>query len=75
MDANMKAKAEEIIKKIQSDPGLIKKFETEPIKAIEEAGGINIPDMFEPTLESIIKEQIASNGDKDPMEIINKFMK
>ena len=30
-----KEKIEEIVKKIQSDPGLIKKFETEPIKAIE----------------------------------------
>ena len=70
-----KEKVEEIVKKIQSDPELIKKFGESPVKAIEEAGGINIPDMFEPTLESIIKEQIAGAGDKDPMEIINKFMK
>ena len=70
-----KEKIEEIVNRIQNDPDLIKEFEASPVKAIEKAGGIDIPDMFEGTLESIIKEQIASGGDKDPMEIINKFMK
>ena len=70
-----KEKVAEIVTKIQSDPNLIKEFETSPVKAIEKAGGIDIPDMFEGKLEAIIKEQIAKNGDKDPMEIINKFMK
>ena len=65
----------EIVKKIQSDPALLKEFEQQPTKVIEKVSGINIPDLFEPKLEAIIKEQIATNGDKDPMEIINKFLK
>ena len=53
-----KEKVAEIVKRIQSDPDLIKEFEQSPVKAIEKAGGIDIPDLFEGQLESIIKEQI-----------------
>ena len=75
MNIPSKEKIEELVRKIQNDPELMKEFEAEPVKTIEKVSGFNIPDMFEGTLEKIIKEQLATNGDKDPMEIINKFLK
>ncbi len=75
MNIPSKEKIQELVNKIQKDPALLKKFEAHPAKTIEEVSGFDIPDMFEGTLEKIIKEQIATNGDKDPMDIINKFIK
>ena len=71
---DMKEKALEIVKKIQNDPELLKEFEAAPAKTIEKVAGINIPDFLEPKIEAIVKEQIANGGDKDPMEIISKFI-
>ncbi len=73
MDANMKAKAEEIIKKIQSDPELLKSFEEKPAKTIEQVADINIPDFLEPAIEKVIREQMK-NPDADVMSIIDKFI-
>ena len=49
--------------------------ETAPVKAIEKAGGIDIPDFLEGTLENIIKEQLKEGEGKDPMEIVSKYLK
>ena len=70
-----KEKAVEIVNKIQSDPQLIAEFQKAPVKAIEKAGGIDIPDFLEGTLENIIREQLANGQGKDPMDIVNQYMK
>ena len=70
-----KEKAVEIVNKIQSDPQLIAEFQKTPVKAIEKAGGIDIPDFLEGTLENIIREQLANGQGKDPMDIVNQYMK
>ena len=74
MDAGMQQKAAEVVKKIQSDPVLLKEFESAPAKAIEKVAGINIPDFMEPMIEKVVREQIANGGTEDPMEIIKKFL-
>ena len=70
-----KEKAAAIVSKIQSDPQLIEEFQKAPVKAIEKAGGIDIPDFMEGTLEAIIREQLAKGQGKDPMEIVNQYIK
>lgn len=70
-----KEKAAEIVNKIQSDPKLVEEFQTAPVKVIEKAGGIDIPDFLEGTLEKIIREQLANGQGKDPMEIVNQYLK
>lgn len=74
MDADMTAKVQEIVKKIQGDPDLLKEFESAPAKTIEKVAGINIPDFLEPKIEKIVQEQIKSGSDTDPMDIIKKFL-
>lgn len=68
-----KEKALEIIKKIQNDPKLLKKFQEKPVDAIEEASGINIPDFLEPQLEKVIKEAVEKGT--DPEAILSKYLK
>lgn len=40
----LKEKIEEIVDKIKSNPDFAKKFQSEPIKALEEVIGIDLPD-------------------------------
>ncbi len=41
---NIKEKIEEIVDKVKSDEGFAEKFKSEPIKAVEEVLGVDLPD-------------------------------
>jgi len=41
---NIKEKIEEIVNKVKSDPDFAKKFQDEPIKALEGVLGVDLPD-------------------------------
>ena len=41
---DIKEKIEAIVAKIQKNPALLKKFNTEPVKVVEELVGIDLPD-------------------------------
>ena len=41
---DIKAKIEEIVKKVQSDPKFMEKFKKEPVKAVEGLIGVDLPD-------------------------------
>ena len=40
---DIKAKVEQIVKKIQSDPKLVEKFSKDPVSVVEELVGIDLP--------------------------------
>ena len=44
MAIDIKEKIEELVEKIQKNPALLKKFNTEPVKVVEELVGIDLPD-------------------------------
>ena len=44
MAMDIKKKIEELVEKIQKNPALLKKFNTEPVKVVEELVGIDLPD-------------------------------
>lgn len=41
---DLKEKIEEIVNKVKSDPDFDKKFQENPVKAIEEIAGVDLPD-------------------------------
>ena len=41
---DIKAKIEEVVNKVKSDEGFADKFKSEPVKAIEEVLGVDLPD-------------------------------
>lgn len=41
---DIKAKIEEIVEKIKKNPALLKRFQNEPVKVVEELVGIDLPD-------------------------------
>lgn len=44
MKLDIKAKVEEIVNKIKSDPKLLEKFKKEPVPMVESLLGIDLPD-------------------------------
>ena len=40
---DIKSKAEQIVKKIQSDPKVLEKFSKDPVSVVEELVGIDLP--------------------------------
>ena len=41
---DIKAKIDEVTEKVKSDPNFAQKFKTEPIKAVEDVLGVDLPD-------------------------------
>ena len=44
MAIDIKEKIEELVEKIQKNPAMLKKLNTEPVKVVEELVGIDLPD-------------------------------
>jgi len=60
---DIKAKVEEIFEKVKGDEGFLKKFQEDPIKAVEELIGVDLPDE---QLKGIVDGlKVKFNLDKD----------
>lgn len=44
MGFNIKEKLDEIVAKLKNDPKMMEKFQKEPVKALEELIGVDLPD-------------------------------
>ena len=44
MAIDIKEKIEELVEKIKKNPALLKRFNSEPVKVVEELVGIDLPD-------------------------------
>ncbi len=62
---DIKAKIEEVVEKIKSDNGFADKFRKEPIKAVEEVLGIDLPDDVINQVIDGVKAKIDIDGIKD----------
>lgn len=44
LSIDIKAKAEELVRKLQADPALLKNFQSDPVKTLESMTGVDLPD-------------------------------
>ena len=58
---DIKAKIEEIVKKVQADPNLLASFQKDPVKTIEGLSGIDIPDGMEEQIVGGVKAALAGD--------------
>ena len=64
LHVDVKEAAEELAEKLQKDPGLLKDFQKDPIKAVEKLMGVNLPEL-KPVVAGIKAKLAASDlGDK-----------
>ena len=54
----IKSKAEALVKKIQNDPALLKKFKENPIKVVEDLIGMDLPDDQIKQVAELVKAKI-----------------
>ena len=54
----IKTKADELVKEIQKDPSLLKKFRDNPIKVVEDLIGIDLPDDQIKQVADLVKAKI-----------------
>ena len=60
---DMKAKIDEIISKAKNDPEFMKKFSTNPVKAVEDVTGIDLPDDQINKLVSGVRTRVQNDPD------------
>jgi len=58
---DIKEKIEQIVEKIQKNPALLKKFNTEPVKVVEELVGIDLPDELIEKVVDGVKAKITAD--------------
>ena len=73
MAMDIKAQIETLVKKVTSDPALMKQFKTEPIKAVETVLGVDLPDDVIQQIITGVKAKIAADGAQDLLGGLKKL--
>ncbi|MCI8869832.1 MAG: hypothetical protein HFF39_04700 [Lawsonibacter sp.] len=60
LDFDLKEMVEKLVKQLQSDGGLQKQFQSDPIKTVEKLTGIDLPDEQLQPLVAGIKTKLAA---------------
>ena len=70
---DIKATVEKTVKKLMDNPALLKEFDKEPVKVIEELVGMDLPDdVVEPLIDGI-KVKLAATKVGDALEGLGKL--
>lgn len=64
---DIKAKIDEVVNKVKSDPNFAEKFKSEPIKAVEEVLGVDLPDDMINKVIDGVKAKINVSGVMDKL--------
>ena len=67
---DVKAKIEEIVKKLQSDKDLLSSFQSEPIKTLEKLLGVDLPDEAIQKIVDGVKAKIKVDDVKNVLDSV-----
>ena len=70
---DIKEKIEEVVNKLKNNPALLKKFDKEPVKVLEELIGVDLPDDLVEKLIDGIKVKLAASKVGDALEGLGKL--
>ena len=73
MAFDIKKIVEEIVEKLQADPALLKKFQSDPIKALESLTGIDLPDEQLKPVVAAVKAKLPAENVADVAETLGKL--
>ncbi len=62
---DIKAKIDEIVEKVKNDPNFAEKFKNEPIKAVEDVIGVDLPDDVVNNVIDGVKSKVSFDGIAD----------
>lgn len=72
---DIKAKIDEIVNKVKNDPDIAKKFQSSPVKTVEEILGIDLPDDVINQIVDGVKAKVNINELKDKLGGLGGFFK
>ena len=61
MALDIKAKIEELVEKIKKNPALLQKFNSEPVKVVEELVGLDLPDEMIEKVVNGVKAKLTAD--------------
>lgn len=64
---DIKAKIDEVVNKVKSDKNFAEKFKSEPIKAVEEVLGVDLPDDVINNIIDGVKAKVNVDGIKNKL--------
>lgn len=64
---DIKAKIDEIVYKVKNDPDIAKKFQSSPVKTVEEILGVDLPDDVINQIVDGVKARVNINELKDKL--------
>ena len=64
---DIKAKIDEVVNKVKSDDKFAEKFQNEPVKAVEEVAGVDLPDDVINNVVEGVKAKINLGGVADKL--------
>ena len=70
---DIKATIEKAVKKLMDNPALLKKFDDQPVKVIEELIGVDLPDDLVNQLVDGIKAKITADKVGDAIQGLGKL--
>ena len=73
LNLDLKGKVDEACKKLQSDPSLLKKFQSDPIKAIESVLNVDLPDEQLKPLVTAIQAKLGASDLGDKLKDLKKL--
>lgn len=72
---DLKSKADEIVAKLKKDPSLLKQFESDPVKTLENISGIDLPDEQIKPFIAAVKAKLTSGAAADLLGNIGNILK
>ena len=73
LNFDLKEMVEKLVKQLQSDGGLQKQFQSDPIKTVEKLTGIDLPDEQLQPLVAGIQAKLAAAGLGDKLDGLKKL--
>ena len=71
---DIKAKIEEIVNKVKSDPEFLKKFQSDPVKAVESVLGVDLPDDMIKNVVDGVKAKVTLDKAGGVLDAVKKFL-
>lgn len=70
---DIKEKVDELVKKLQSDPSLLKNFQSDPVKTLEQLTGMDLPEQQLQPVIAGVKAKLGAGQLENALDGLKKF--
>lgn len=70
---DIREKVDELVRKLQSDPSLLKNFQSDPVKALEQLTGVDLPEQQLQPVIAGIKAKLGAGQLENALDGLKKL--